>query len=140
MTEHINPGDLVFFYVTKKREFRGPYKIVDRGYYDPDHQAVEKWKSPRKQVRYEYIIPLERLVNRDLRIPLEKVFDKLLFITNKKGFKKRSFRGVRGGYTDHFQFSIISIRKEDFDTLLQFVFEKEQDLLKKLFAELKDQN
>lgn len=53
-------------------------------------------------------IPGESKIKRTLqgRVSIDKVFDKLLFITNRgKG---------KGGESDHFQFSIISIRDKDF--------------------------
>lgn len=110
--EHLELGDLVFFYVTDEKVFKGPWRIKDKGKYQPDHPAVKEWKPPGKQsnIKYVYIIPIEPL-DQIKECPLEKVFDKLLFITNKR-------RGKRGGYSDHFQFSIISIREEDYNTIL----------------------
>ena len=108
VSKHVESGDLIFFYVKERKEFRGPYKVIEGGHYNPNHPAVKEWKS-REGVRYEYIVPIRKL--KDLVVRLDTIFDKLLFITNRK-------RG-RGRYSDHFQFSIISIRSEDYETILK---------------------
>ncbi len=104
---HLEPGDLVFFYINKYRIFEGPWKIVEMGIYDPLHKAVKEWEPQNK---YVYLIRLDYALDKIITCPLERVFDKLLFLTNRK-------RG-KGGYSGHFQFSIISIREEDYKTIL----------------------
>ena len=44
-------------------------------------------------------------------VPVDKVLNNLLFITNKA-------RTGRGGWQDHMQFSVISIREEDYEQLM----------------------
>ena len=115
---HLSPGDLVFFYIKKTDQgkqvlkepiFTGPWKIKSPATYNPNHPAVKEWNPPNT---YLYIIPIEPL-NEINVCELSKVFNKLLFITNRK---KSS-----GGYSDHFQFSIISIREEDYNTILNCI-------------------
>ena len=107
---HINPGDLMFFYVKKSEQkkqvlkesiFIGPWRIRRAGTYDPNHPAVKEWSPPDT---YVYIISIE---------PIKLKVNELLFLTNRK----RKGRG--GGYSDHFQFSVISIREEDYNTILK---------------------
>ena len=58
-----------------------------------------------------YLIPIKLV---ELRVcPLDDVFDELLFITDRKS------KGRGGGYSDHFQFSIISIREEDYEIIFK---------------------
>lgn len=104
-TKIISSGDHALFYREKK--FKGPWLIEEPGEYTPDHPAV---KELRPSNVYKYIIPI-RLVDKEMIRSIDKVFDKLLFLTNKK-------RG-RGGFSDHFQLSIISIRKEDYELILK---------------------
>ncbi len=89
--------------------FTGPWKITKEPFYDPKHPAVKEWNPPDT---YVFIIPIE-LIDNEFVCSLQDIFDKLLFLTNRK----RKGRG--GGYSDHFQFSIISIREEDYDTILE---------------------
>ena len=89
--------------------FTGPWKITKKPFYDPKHPAVKEWNPPDT---YVFIIPIE-IINKEFVCSLQDIFDKLLFLTNRK----RKGRG--GGYSDHFQFSIISIREEDYDTILE---------------------
>lgn len=105
---HIDTGDIVFFYITEKKKFTGPFKVLEKGKYDPNHVAVSLWKS-RKNKRYEYIIKFEPLRDKFGECNLEEVFDKLVFITNRKE------------YSDHFQFSIVSICREDYNTILKCI-------------------
>jgi len=108
-TKNISEGDEVFFYITRKRVFKGPWKVKKKGEYQYNHPAVIEWKPPNK---YFIVIELERS-SQLISIPLtDELRDKLLFITNKK-------KGS-GGYSDSFQFSIISIRDEDYKTILSF--------------------
>ncbi len=101
-TQLLSVGDKVFFYVTRRRVFIGPWEIVQRGRYEEKHPAVHEWIPPGK---YRVIIRLKRLLDKLLEVPITSVFNELLFITNRKE------------YSDHFQFSIVSIRDEDYDLL-----------------------
>ena len=105
-TEHISPGDYIFFYTTRKMEFIGPFRIKQAGKYMENHPAIKEWKPKDK---YKIIIQLDR-PQEITTTNLETVFNKLLFITNRG-------RGP-GGRSDHFQSSIISIREEDYKTIL----------------------
>lgn len=109
---HISPGDLAFFYVTGEQVFKGPWKVSRGCTHDPNHPAVSEWRKGRQDRNYEYVIPLERCADFGT-CDLWLVFDRLLFITNR--LKKKG----RVKWSDQFQFSIISIREEDFHTLLE---------------------
>ncbi|MEM4440175.1 MAG: hypothetical protein QW764_02235 [Desulfurococcaceae archaeon] len=127
-SKHISAGDMVFFYITSpKRVFIGPWVVKGPCKFNPNHVAVKEWKSPKSQVKYEYIIDIEKYGEIG-ECELNEVYEDLLFVTNK--LCKPS-----GGYTDHFQFSIISIRVEDFCRLLNCVIAKtksEQESTKSL--------
>lgn len=93
----LKPGeDRFIFYVTSWKEFRDIYEISSKLFYD------EKPLWPNQI--YPWRIKIKRIFQG--KVSIDKVFDKLLFITNRKKGK--------GGWSDHFQFSIISIRDEDF--------------------------
>jgi len=104
--KHLEPGDMVIFYIKEKKVFRGPWRVVNKGTYNPKHEAVNKWKPSGKFI---YVIPIEPANNLG-ECSLTNIFNDLLFLTNRKKGK--------GGYSDHFQFSIISIREEDFNTII----------------------
>jgi len=107
-TKHIDKGDQVFFYIKKRKRFNGPWEIASKGKWDESHPAVSEWEG---QEKYVIIIPLKPNENIG-ECNLDSVFSKLYFITNRRKCGK-------GGYSDHFQFSIISIRDEDFNTILR---------------------
>ena len=93
----LKPGeDRFIFYVTRWKEFRDVYEISSKPFYDEE----PLW--PNKL--YPWRIKIKRILQG--RVSIDKVFDKLLFITNR--------RKGKGGESDHFQFSIISIRDKDF--------------------------
>ncbi|MEM4914304.1 MAG: EVE domain-containing protein [Desulfurococcaceae archaeon] len=128
-SQHVSAGDMVFFYITSpKRVFIGPWVVKSPCKHNPNHVAVKEWKSPeRRQVKYVYIIDIEKYGEIG-ECRLNKVIKDLLFITNKR-------LEPSGGYTDHFQFSIISIRVEDFCRLLNCVIaeaKSEQESTKSL--------
>ena len=79
-TEHISPGDYIFFYTTRKMEFIGPFRIKQAGKYMENHPAIKEWKPKDK---YKIIIQLDR-PQEITTTNLETVFNKLLFITNKR--------------------------------------------------------
>jgi len=88
--------DMFIFYVTHWKEFRDVYEISSKPFYDEEPLWPDKL--------YPWRIKIKRIFQG--KVSINEVFDKLLFITNRgKG---------KGGWSDHFQFSIISIRDEDF--------------------------
>lgn len=114
---HVKKGDLVFFYVTRCRVFIGPWRVVDTPRIRPEHPAVREWRVHSKErAGYSVIVELDRCDSVVLTLG-DTVLRELLFVTNKKGLDSGD---VRGGWTDHFQFSIISIRDEDYETLVRF--------------------
>lgn len=72
-------------------------------------------KNTRGGKIYDVIVELET-EEQIYFVESKNVLDKLLFITNRQGLRGGN---ARGGWTDHFQFSIISIRDEDFITLIK---------------------
>ena len=100
-TRHLNEGDEALFYITKLGMFCGPWEVNGRGERKPDHPAVKEW---RPAGAFDIIIPLRRKADLGA-CSIQEVFDRLYFITNRRE------------WTDHLQFSIISIRDEDYNTI-----------------------
>lgn len=94
--------------------FLGPYMIISSGHRNPQHPAVREWASTRG-AEFDTIIEFKSLEDEGVGVRV-RVFDQqllnnLLFITNKA-------RTGGGGWQDHLQFSIVSIREEDYNTII----------------------
>jgi hypothetical protein len=87
----------------------GPYMITNSGHLNPQHPAVNRWVP----VKFDTIIEFKSLGDVGARVfkDDEQLLNKLLFITNKA-------RTGGGGWQDHLQFSIVSIREEDYNTII----------------------
>ncbi len=140
----VKPGDLMIFYVRRSPSRRraakmctdipirkcldeadtildlccgglplllGPYMIISSGYRNPQHPAVNEWESPKPGM-FDTIIEFKSLDNVGVRVFDQQLLNKLLFLTNKA-------RTGKGGWQDHLQFSIVSIRDEDYDTIIR---------------------
>ena len=116
----VKPGDLLIFYVKSlgsgitnapskcQRVFLGPYRVRSGGSENPNHPAVSEW-DPRN--RYGIIIEIEKPNDINIgAVSINPILNDLYFITNKA-------RSGHGGWQDHVQFSIISIREEDYETI-----------------------
>jgi hypothetical protein len=115
----VRVDDLFFFYVRSQRgkktslqgcslTFIGPFIVKSQGSNNPNHPAVNQWTP---QGKFTVIIEFNHIANEPVgAIHVDKVRNNLLFITNKA-------RTGRGGWQDHMQFSIISIREEDYELL-----------------------
>jgi hypothetical protein len=100
--------------------FLGPYIIISSGHRNPQHPAVREWAST-KGAEFDTIIKFKSLEDEgvgvrvrdfDQRLPNnQQLLNNLLFITNKA-------RTGGGGWQDHLQFSIVSIREEDYNTII----------------------
>jgi hypothetical protein len=100
--------------------FLGPYIIISSGHRNPQHPAVREWASTRG-AEFDTIIEFKSLEDEgvgvrvrdfDQRLPNnQQLLNNLLFITNKA-------RTGGGGWQDHLQFSIVSIREEDYNTII----------------------
>jgi hypothetical protein len=92
----------------------GPYIIISSGHRNPQHPAVREWAST-KGAKFDTIIEFKSLENEDVGVRVrvfdQRLLNKLLFITNKA-------RTGGGGWQDHLQFSIVSIREEDYNTII----------------------
>ncbi len=89
--------------------FIGPFIVKSQGSNNPNHPAVNQWTP---QGKFTVIIEFNHIANEPVgAIHVYKVRNNLLFITNKA-------RTGRGGWQDHMQFSIISIREEDYEQLM----------------------
>jgi hypothetical protein len=116
----VRVDDLFFFYVRSQRgqktslqdcglTFIGPFIVKSQGSNNPNHPAVNQWTP---QGKFTVIIEFKYVTNEPVGVvPVDKVLNNLLFITNKA-------RTGRGGWQDHMQFSIISIREEDYEQLM----------------------
>jgi len=90
---------MFIFYVTRWKEFRDVYEISSKPFYDEEPLWPDKL--------YPWRVRIKRILQG--KVNIDKVFDKLLLITNIGKGKE--------GWSDHFQFSIISIRDEDFSLI-----------------------
>ncbi|MFP3280576.1 MAG: hypothetical protein RXO76_05895 [Vulcanisaeta sp.] len=82
--------------------------IKSPGTPNPKHSAVSEWDPAGK---FTVIIEFGKVPNDPIgAVNLDDVSNDLLFITNKA-------KTGRGGRQDHVQFSIISIREEDYELL-----------------------
>lgn len=91
--------DILAFYAKKDMQFKGIFNVSEKGYY---YDEAPNW--PDKPIPHR--IGIEPII--EASVPIETCFEDLLFITSRE-------RG-RGGWSDHFQFSIVSIREEDYTT------------------------
>ncbi|MGC8543521.1 MAG: EVE domain-containing protein [Vulcanisaeta sp.] len=121
-TRLVRPGDLVLFYVRSLRKggtpgapskcqrvFLGPYRVKNSGALNPNHPAVNQWSPPGQ---YQVLIEIEKTTDKIGAVDVNALLNVLYFITNKA-------RSGRGGWQDHMQFSIISIRGEDYNTIIK---------------------
>jgi len=107
---------LFFFYVRSARTgaskcelgFIGPYMVMGHYVSSPNNSTVNARKPSGK---FAVIIGFKNGNHSVGFVPMDSAFNALSFITNKA-------RTGRGGWQDHVQFSIISIREEDYNTLL----------------------
>ncbi|MGC8607491.1 MAG: hypothetical protein ACP5L5_08035 [Vulcanisaeta sp.] len=119
--EFVKPGDFIIFYVRSlrtsivnapskcQRVFLGPYRVRSSGLLNPNHPALMSWNPKNK---FNVIIEIEKLNDFHIgAVDINLVLNNLYFITNKA-------RSGRGGWQDHMQFSIISIREEDYVTII----------------------
>lgn len=98
--------DLLIFYVTDIMAFMGVYDVVSEPYYD----EIPIWSGGI----YPHRIKINPLLEKSISI--KELFDELLFITNRK-------KG-RGGWSDHLQFSMVSICDEDYKTICSRIKDK----------------
>ncbi|GAB6947746.1 hypothetical protein JCM16161A_18760 [Vulcanisaeta sp. JCM 16161] len=116
----VKPGDFVIFYVRSlrtsivntpskcQRVFLGPYRVRSSGILSPNHPAVNEWNSKNK---FNVVMEIGKGSDVIGAVDVNELLNDLLFITNKA-------RTGRGGWQDHMQFSIISIREEDYGTII----------------------
>ncbi len=131
----VKPGDLMIFYVRSlrvrivnapnkcQRVFLGPYRVRSSGLLRPDHPAVNEWNPKNK---FNILIGIEKLNDIYIgAVGIDLVLNNPYFITNKA-------RSGRGGWQDHMQFSIISIREEDYRAIINHLDPKHPPCIKQL--------
>jgi len=105
--------DMLIFYVSGDQEFKGVFNVAERGYY---YDATPNWKDKRGRL-FPHRIKIEPIF--EASVSIGACFNDLLFITNRK-------KGS-GGWSDHFQFSMISIRQEDYETIRKHMERRARD-------------